>query len=552
MYLLKLLFIFVNIFCVVGATPMYFLSYDILSNNITISKYKKNISNSSYIFLDIFYKDTIDSKGWAVLRINRNSKNISDNEKLWFAAGFGEGYLTQKRTWQNWVNTMNPSNEKRSYISHKVRRWIHEHIHWILKNANTRKKKDEFWKNVDYIIHQLRGFTKGYNHIAPVEERLSFFDLFAMNFQNEIGSVMRAIGYSEKDVKKTSYKKGGCSALIRPTNDDLFMAHTTWGTYSSMLRIYKDYNFSNMRVAFSGYPGLLSSTDDWYMMGNGLTIQETTMQNSNNKNRKFVIPTSVSEWIRVMVACQIGTNGLDWGNVFKRYNSGTYNNQYMVVNMNLFVPGTKLQNLPDNLVWIVSQMPGMAPSLDVTHIIRKHGYWASYNLNYLSVLYIASDTDILYKEYGNFFSYAKYSRAEIFKRYAPTVKNIEDMKRIMRYNHWQMDPLSKCPNCNPSTNPMLTIAARGDLIPANGSWGNWSWLKGPQAFGSIDTKIASYKMINDDFSGLIISGPTYDNQIPFKWSSSPVRSLPIYESSHVGQPDLQMFKWVNSKELFQI
>lgn len=543
---LVLFLIFAIGFHPINATLTHQVYHNSINDEFTLIDYD---SNHRDIIIDIYYNDTVNSKGWAALYINKTTYcNHLSNEKIWFVVGFAEGQLTQKHTWQTWVNTMNPTNRSWPYMDHKIIHWIKKHIKWILENSNSNKNKDEFWKNVNYIMRQLRGFTKGYNHVAPENEKLSFFDLFAMNFQNEIGSVMRAIGYSKEEVEATSYKKGGCSALIRPTDDDLFMAHATWGTYNSMLRIYKDYVFSDVRIAYSGYFGFLSSTDDWYMLGNGLTIQETTMQNSNNKNRKFVIPTSVSEWLRVVVACQIGTDGLSWGNAFKRYNSGTYNNQYMVVNMNLFVPGTKLENLPDNLVWITSQMPGMVPSLDVTHIIRKQGYWASYNLNYLSVLYIASDTNILKDAYGDFFSYTKYSRAKIFKRDVSNVTDLQGMQRIMRYNHWQTDPLSKCPNCSPLTNPMLTIASRGDLIPKNGSWGNWSWLNGPQAFGAIDAKIASYKMFNNRFTSSIISGPTYDNQIPFKWSTSPVRKLPLSASSHLGQSDLQLFLWLDTKK----
>lgn len=549
MYFYLLFFIFLNILAI-NASPIFFLTYNFRKNNITISQYKSNTTDTNNIYLEIYYKDTIELNGWASLRINKKSENVSNYENLWFAAGYGEGYLTQKRTWQNWINTMNPERKKHSYLDNKISDWINKHIHWILENSNTRKNTDIFWKNVNFIMYQLKGFVEGYNYIAPEDQKLSFFDFFAMNFQNEIGSVMKAIGYSENQVKRTSFKKGGCSALIKPTKKDIFMSHSTWGTYSSMLRTYKDYNFSDMRIAFSGYPGLLSSTDDWYMTGNGLTIQETTMQNSNYKLREFVIPTSVSEWIRVMVACQIGKDGLDWGNVFKRYNSGTYNNQYMIVNMNLFVPGKEIIDLSDNLVWIVSQMPGMVPSLDVTNIVRKQGYWASYNLNYISALYDISDTNILEKDYGSYFSYTKYSRAELFKQHAPNIRDLNDIKNIMRYNHWQTDYFSKCPNCNPSTNPMLTIAARGDLIPENGSWGNWTWLKGPQAFGAVDSKITSYNMIRNNFSASIISGPTWDSQVPFRWSTSSVKKLPISQISHIGQPDLQMFNWVDTKDLF--
>lgn len=72
---------------------------------------------------------------------------------------------------------------------------------------------------------------------------------------------------------------GHCSALVKVSDDlqDLMMGHASWFIYSSMLRIFKvyEFSFSNPRVrgktvAFSSYPGLLSSLDDFYMMDSGL------------------------------------------------------------------------------------------------------------------------------------------------------------------------------------------------------------------------------------------------------------------------------------------
>jgi hypothetical protein len=69
--------------------------------------------------------------------------------------------------------------------------------------------------------------------------------------------------------------KGHCSALIKVTGNysDLFAGHSSWFTYSSMLRIFKRYNLNynnpataTHRVSFSGYPGMLASLDDFYMM----------------------------------------------------------------------------------------------------------------------------------------------------------------------------------------------------------------------------------------------------------------------------------------------
>ena len=52
----------------------------------------------------------------------------------------------------------------------------------------------------------------------------------------------------------------------------------------------------------------------------------------------------------------IARNGSEYFEIIKKYNSGTYNNQYMVIDYNLFKPGNALQ---DNTLWIIEQMPGL-------------------------------------------------------------------------------------------------------------------------------------------------------------------------------------------------
>jgi len=60
---------------------------------------------------------------------------------------------------------------------------------------------------------------------------------------------------------------------------DIFMGHNTWNVYSSMLRIFKryDFNFQNPLVnaksmTFSSYPGTLSSWDDYYVMNSKFVV----------------------------------------------------------------------------------------------------------------------------------------------------------------------------------------------------------------------------------------------------------------------------------------
>ena len=42
------------------------------------------------------------------------------------------------------------------------------------------------------------------------------------------------------------------------------------------------------------------------------------------------MPEAVSEWTRNIVANRLSNNGSQWSTLFGEFNSGTYNNQFMV------------------------------------------------------------------------------------------------------------------------------------------------------------------------------------------------------------------------------
>jgi len=72
----------------------------------------------------------------------------------------------------------------------------------------------------------------------------------------------------------------------------------------------------------------------------------------------------VLEWMRNVVANRLSSTGKEWTDLFKRYNSGTYNNQWMIADYKLFKPG---KPLPDkNLLWVLEQIPGYIHADDQT------------------------------------------------------------------------------------------------------------------------------------------------------------------------------------------
>lgn len=322
-------------------------------------------------------------------------------------------------------------------------------------------------------------------------------------------------------------KRSHCSGLIKVTGNfsELFAGHSSWFSYSSMLRIFKHYDFqvnnqhtATRRHSFSSYPGLLSSLDDFYMMrDSGLVMVQTTNPIINKKIYSKVTHKSLLAWQRVRTANQMARTGEEWAQPIKWPNSGTYENQYMVVNMKLFSPG---KALPPGTLWVVEQIPGLVEFADVTQQLER-GYWPSYNVPYFPTIYNESGfKDALEKfptESNAALSGLQYQlapRAKIFRRDQGTVVDMDSYKAIMRYNDYKNDPYS-------DGNPMNAICSRGDLAGSAG--------------GCYDTKVTSWSWFQNMHAS-IINGPTQSHGLPaFHWDEQNGK----YEDvAHEGQANL--------------
>lgn len=86
-------------------------------------------------------------------------------------------------------------------------------------------------------------------------------------------------------------------------------------------------------------PGELFSDDDFYMMAESrMVVLQTTNHIFNNSILDILTPRSAVSWQRVRVANMLAANGSAWADLLAREQSGTYNNQYMVVDLKRFVP----------------------------------------------------------------------------------------------------------------------------------------------------------------------------------------------------------------------
>lgn len=101
-----------------------------------------------------------------------------------------------------------------------------------------------------------------------------------------------------------------------------------------------------VNVAFSSYAGMLVSTDDFYILGNGMAMVQTSLNVLNTTIYDELTPKSLMAWQRVRLANTLGRDAAEWASVFGEDNSGTYNNQYIVIDLNKYVPPPPNPNPP--------------------------------------------------------------------------------------------------------------------------------------------------------------------------------------------------------------
>jgi len=233
----------------------------------------------------------------------------------------------------------------------------------------------------------------------------------------------------------------------------------------------------------------------------------------NLKAIQGIVPESLLSWVRVRVANQLSSNGQEWAQNFETHFSGTYANQWMVQDLNMFQPGaTNVDDgLWDTYLTVLEEVPGLVIWQDVTKVLRDTGYWASYNMPYFTDIAArtgaaarcALNPDECHDTAPRSLQFAKQER---------TAASIQGMMDAISYNDYKNDPISLDNSCR-------AISCREDLEVIE---------QDKRAFGAIDAKVSSAKLskrdLNEDESSarhFVRLGPTQHvskEQLPFCWS----------------------------------
>ncbi|XP_054163966.1 putative phospholipase B-like 2 [Oppia nitens] len=502
----------------------------------------------------IIYENNVNKTGWANLELQTYINYTDDIQS--YLGGFLEGYITGQLIHYNYRNNFDGFCENSTFCE-LLKEFMKSNYEFVDSMA-AKEVNSDYWHQIKLIYTQIRGLQEGYNkwkienNIKNPPESQYLDELMFINIGSELSNLKQIL--LKKNIRVTDH----CSAIVKPLADgsDLYVSHNTWSTYQTMLRVLKKYSFafntikSNFTkriaghsVSFSSNPGSVLSGDDYYVLSSGLVVQETTNQNYNMSLLANIrANNSILEFARNVVANRLANSGKEWTDLFSPYNSGTYNNQFMIVDYKLWKKGTKVADLPNNLLWIIEQFPSLMEAQDVTPVLRAQGYWGSYNVPYFKDLYNISGNADMARKFGPFYSYTETARAMIFRRNHSEIVDMKTLYAFMRYNDFKNDPLSQCSHynqtCSPPYSSALTIAARNDLNDIKGKY-PFSWW-GHYGEGATDAKMTNSSMVLN-LEMLAVCGPTTEQQPPFQWSKSDL------DLKHYGHPDIFNFKPIYAK-----
>ena len=481
-----------------------------------------------------FYTPGLSETGWDFLSITTNNK-FSDELQA-EGAGRLEASLTKEgiyNHYHNMLSTAGPLNEFTANFFKKQEEY--------LLSKKSEYNENPIFYNAYLLYLQFKGLREQYNLEVEESRRI---DPIEFNVMNSFGDVMdikkkkNRPNFDEMD-KEEMYQyfvlNNHCSAMFKLKYDlsDIFFGHNSWYYLNMMTRIFKEYNLNfnhesvkTHNVMFSSYPGSIVSNDDFYFTSKGLVVIETTNSVYNESSYDLITEESLLCWQRVQLSNRMSSSAKEWTELFSKYNSGTYNNQYMILDTKQIEFGNYTK-IKENVLMIIEQIPGYLEINDVSDHL-KFGYWPSYNIPYGKNVGKLSNIENtinskpernmrLYNDYNNC------SRANIMRRDQYKINDIESFKTFMQYNDYLNDPFS-------GGSPGESIASRYDLRK-----------EAPLCYGAFDTKLSSVKEIKQSPKKTIYlySGATKQVEPLFNFNSDACINV-----THLGIPDTPNNTWV--------
>lgn len=547
-----------------------------------------------------YFRMDIDTTGWSLLEIETNP-SYSDEHQA-YAAGIVEGALTWSLINSHLENTIHARCDRKPLAMKQCNNFrdaLDKSVDIWKAHAAEKAGEDPFWHHVSLYYTQISGIFTGWRHgvdrgLKEYEPDIS--DLYWLNSVSEAIEIQRKMNISLEDEALETVPHLS-SAFLRvvddKTNDGtptkkLYVSQNAAGSYASMTRIMKKYKLNYHETAkdtklvpgtsvhFSGYPGSITSQDEFYIVkgeNHRLAVTGTTLRNYNNKLWKEVnITEQVPVGPRVSAANHLASNVSSWGHILANSNSGTASKQWLIVDFNRFdrlhalAPRAEepkparnevvTQSTVDKdvrhivvyrnnnghskgLLALVEQVPGRTHSADLSDAFLEQGYWATHGLPFFPDIAEITHVNQMKEKHGNIFSESESPRALLFKLRHKNATTLDSIVALMRQNNMteanstnqeDIDECSRDASCVLSERGYWSVVGvRGDIT---------SLYK--EAYGVIDTKVVSGTLNESNLDFFAISGPPYTEIQPnaTKILLNKGNVAPIYTELLNNKPDV--------------
>jgi hypothetical protein len=191
---------------------------------------------------------------------------------------------------------------------------------------------DMLWPKIDPEFQaELKGIVAG---VQARGVKLDLDDIVALNAFEELpGYYVPWYDARHKTAGAPHLSSpGNCSAFVATgsytKNHDIVMGHNAWTSYVDGERwriIFDIVPQHGYRIMMDGFPGVITSDDDFGMNSDGIMVTETTISQFNGWN-----PDGAPEFERSRKALQYATSIADYVRIMNDGNNGGYANDWLL------------------------------------------------------------------------------------------------------------------------------------------------------------------------------------------------------------------------------
>ena len=192
--------------------------------------------------------------------------------------------------------------------------------------------KQVFWPHIDPEYQkELQGIAEG---VKAHGVNLDIYDIVALNaFEEMMDYYFPWLAKQQKTAENPKLKApGNCSAFIATgsmTKDhQIVIAHNNWTSYLAGERWVIMFDIvpqHGSRILMDGFPGVITSDDDFGINSDGIMISETTITQFEGFD-----PNGKPEFMRSRKALQYAKSIDDYVRIIKDGNNGGYANDWLI------------------------------------------------------------------------------------------------------------------------------------------------------------------------------------------------------------------------------